>query len=116
MVPPNLRYAPERLQGRMRTKRSPFLTYAPGGQGDDDRGLGRGRHAACASQTDMETIGCMSLTCSSVDGSTTLPTSAVLFICNGLHPFHGLSIEAFLDGDVCHGVGGRSAMPVLLAG
>jgi streptogramin lyase len=40
----------------------------------------------------------------------------VLQIAHLLQPLHHLAIKLFLDGDVCHACGGRSAVPVLLTG
>ena len=40
----------------------------------------------------------------------------VLLITNLLHPFNGFAIELFLDGEVGHGGGCRSAVPVFFAG
>src|SRR5690349_15591366 len=36
-------------------------------------------------------------------------------VADMLHPVHGLAVETFLDGDVAHGGGGSSAMPVFLS-
>jgi hypothetical protein len=41
---------------------------------------------------------------------------SVLFVADLFHPVDNLAIELFLNGDVRHGGGQRSAMPVLLAG
>ncbi|MDB9514838.1 hypothetical protein PN499_26910 [Kamptonema animale CS-326] len=38
----------------------------------------------------------------------------VLFIADLLHPVHGLAVELFLNGNVCHGCGWCSTMPMLL--
>src|SRR5208282_5661981 len=42
--------------------------------------------------------------------------SVVLFVGDLFHPVDHLTVELFLDGDVRHGCGRRSPMPVLLAG
>src|ERR1700688_1745828 len=41
--------------------------------------------------------------------------AGVLFVANLFHPVDGLTVELFLNGDVRHGRGRRSAMPMLLA-
>src|SRR6184192_2485685 len=38
----------------------------------------------------------------------------VLLVADLFHPFHGLAIELFLNGDVRHGGGCRGAVPMLL--
>src|SRR2546422_7354908 len=40
----------------------------------------------------------------------------VLFVADLFHPVDNLPVELFLNGDVRHGRGWRSPMPVLLAG
>src|ERR1041385_5457159 len=40
----------------------------------------------------------------------------VLLVTDVFHPIHHLTVFLFLDSDVRHGRGGRSAVPVLLAG
>src|SRR5579863_1290257 len=42
--------------------------------------------------------------------------AAVLFVADLFHPIDNFPIALFLNGDVRHGRGGRSPMPVLLAG
>ncbi len=37
-----------------------------------------------------------------------------LFVADLFHPVGGLAVELFLDGDVCHSRGCRSAVPMLL--
>jgi hypothetical protein len=41
---------------------------------------------------------------------------AVLFVGDLLHPVDDLAVEFFLNGDMRHGGGGRSAVPVFFAG
>src|SRR5437016_1771211 len=41
---------------------------------------------------------------------------AVLFVADLFHPVHDLAVECFLNRDVRHRCGGRSTMPVPLAG
>src|SRR5947208_6902471 len=40
----------------------------------------------------------------------------ILFVTDLFHPVDDFTVELFLNGDVCHGCGWRSAMPMLLAG
>src|SRR5437016_2960955 len=40
----------------------------------------------------------------------------VLFVADFFHPVHDLAFEGFLNGDMSHGCGRRSAMPMLQAG
>jgi hypothetical protein len=42
--------------------------------------------------------------------------TTVLFVGHLFHPIDHLAIEVFLNSDMCHRGGGRSPMPVLLAG
>src|ERR1039457_3522030 len=42
-------------------------------------------------------------------------SSLVLFIADLFHPVNRFAVELFLNGDVCHGRGWRSAVPMLLA-
>ena len=44
-----------------------------------------------------------------------LTSPAILLIADLFHPIDDLTVERFLDGDVCHGRGRRSTVPVLLA-
>jgi hypothetical protein len=39
----------------------------------------------------------------------------ILFVADLFHPVDGLAVELFLNGDVRHGRGRRSTMPMLLA-
>src|SRR5580698_378080 len=39
----------------------------------------------------------------------------VFFVADLFHPVDNFTVELFLNGDVCHGSGGRGPMPVLLA-
>src|SRR5438046_8064430 len=41
---------------------------------------------------------------------------AVLFVADFFHPVHDLALECFLNGDMSHGCGRRSPMPMLQAG
>ena len=41
--------------------------------------------------------------------------SCVLFVGDLLHPVDDLAVELLLYGDMCHGRGGRRAMPMLFA-
>src|SRR4051812_1805764 len=43
-------------------------------------------------------------------------SASVLLVRDVLHPLNRLSVHRFLDGDVRHGHGGGSAVPMLLAG
>src|ERR1700730_2110486 len=48
-------------------------------------------------------------------GGNTSP-SAILFVADLFHPIENFTVALFLNGDVSHGRGRRSPMPVLLAG
>jgi hypothetical protein len=50
------------------------------------------------------------------DCDPTAYESAILFICDVLHPLDRLSVEGLLNGDVGHGCRGRPAVPVLFSG
>src|SRR5215210_7871526 len=39
--------------------------------------------------------------------------AAILLVADLLQPIHVLAVDGLLDGDVCHGGGGRRAVPVL---
>src|SRR5262249_8940043 len=45
-----------------------------------------------------------------------LTSAAVLFVTDLFHPVNRLTVKLLLDGDMCHGCGGRGAMPMLLTG
>lgn len=48
--------------------------------------------------------------------SADAPLFAILFVAHFFHPINDFAIEIFCNGDVRHGRGGRSAVPMLFAG